>query len=79
MGIFHENGAYSSDVRMHLECDGEIYRVAELGPDTMMLHAGQPIPRNGYARLVVEIDGDRTVHDIFVTCTDISLPEMSFA
>ncbi len=75
----HANRRFSADVRMHLESGGQVHPVAEIGPNSMMLRLGQPIPPNGHARLVVEIDGDRTVQDVTVTCIDRDLPELSFA
>lgn len=68
---------YSAEVRMHLESEGKVYHVSELGPDSRMLRSGEAIPADGQARLVVEVDGDRSVHDVTVACTNPSLPELS--
>lgn len=63
---------------MRLECAGSTYRVSEVGPDTMMLNSDGRVPPNGYARLVVEVDEGRTEYDVFVTCTDPTLPELAY-
>ncbi|MEQ8849754.1 hypothetical protein [Botrimarina sp.] len=78
MGRLWEDGGYSAEIRIELLCNGRRYDVAEIGVDTMMLRNADELP-NGYAQLIVEIDGDRSVRDIFVTCENRELAELSFA
>jgi hypothetical protein len=78
MGKTWQGGGYSAEVRAHLECKGRLYEVAEIGPDTMLLRNHDDLP-SGHARLVVEIDGDREVRDIIVSCHNADLAEIGFA
>lgn len=78
MGKTWEDGGYSADVRVHLVCEGKRYEVAELGPETMMLRNNEGLPQ-GHAQLVIEIDGDREVRDVIVSCVNANLAEIGFA
>lgn len=78
MGKNWPDGGYSADVKIHLVCGDRRYEVAEIGPDSMMLRNAPELP-SGYAQIIFEIDGDRTVQDVFVTCRDRELSELSFA
>lgn len=78
MGKTWQDGGYSAEIRAHLVCNGKKYEIAELGPGTMMLRNNEGLPQ-GHAQLVIEIDGDREVEDVFVSCVNAELSEVSFS
>jgi hypothetical protein len=78
MGRFWEDGGYSAEVRMSLVCEGKHYEVAEIGPTTLVLRNNTELP-SGYAQIIIEIDGDREVQNVFVSCHNAEISELQYA
>jgi hypothetical protein len=58
--------AYSAEVRLALEVNGATFELADAGPGDAVLRTPSALPA-GPARVVVTIDGRRTVRRIVVT------------
>jgi hypothetical protein len=66
MGVAHQAG-YSAAVRIYLEVNGDFFRVAQVGEDSLIL--GQPaceLPPGTKGHVVIKVDGSRRVYPVIL-------------
>lgn len=64
--IRSENG-YSAEVRLHLEFDGVIARIAQLGSDFLILRDNCEAPAGTIAKVIVSVDGNVIHYPVMLT------------
>jgi len=63
MTIVHSDGR-SADVKIFLQIGGERLRVAQVGPNSMILRDLRKCPPGTSARVIISVDGHEDLHDI---------------
>jgi hypothetical protein len=64
--IRSENG-YSADVRLHLEFDGVVARIAQVGSDFLILRDNCEAPAGTVATVVVSVDGNAIRYPVLLS------------
>ncbi len=65
MAVIHQNG-FSTAVRITLEVQGRVLRVAQVGPTSLILKEVIPIEPGTPARVVVRVDDLPHISDIIL-------------
>jgi len=65
MPVVHQNG-FSTAVRITLEVDGHVLRVAQVGEDSLILRDTLFPILPVDARIVIVVDGERRVHPVIL-------------
>jgi len=85
-GTQSENG-YSSAVRLRLQINGTLLRVAQVGSGFLILRDQAEAPPGTKANVIIDIDGNESVYPVvlpegifagsdFVECSDLSSCEL---
>ena len=57
---------HSAEVKMHIECNGYTFRVAQLGPDFLILEEADDF--DGPAEVILSVDGEKYRRHVQVQC-----------
>jgi hypothetical protein len=57
---------HSAEVKMHVVCKGDTFRVAQLGPDFLILEEADEF--NGPAEVILSVDGVKYSRHVQVQC-----------
>jgi hypothetical protein len=60
------NSGHSAEVKMHVVCSGYTFRVAQLGPDFLILE--EPDEFDGPAEVILSVDGVKHTRHVQVQC-----------
>ena len=78
MGKLWEDGGYSADVSIRLLCNGIVYDVAQIGPESLILRGCDSMP-SGHARIVIMVDGKENVLDVILGRAGERTAELTYA
>ena len=62
----YRDTGYSADVSIHLLVSGLKLRVAQIGPQSMILRDVESVPSSTAAQLVVSVDGEEQIDEIML-------------
>jgi hypothetical protein len=78
MGNHWDDGGYSADVSIRLHCDGAVYNVAQIGPESLILRGCDKLP-SGHAQIVIMVDGRETLLDVILGRAGKRPAELTYA
>jgi hypothetical protein len=77
MGMHWKDGGYSASVEVYVIFDGQRIEVAEIGPESMVLRNHERSLR-GPAEIVIEVDGQKEIHNVILCRHDTESSVLEF-
>jgi hypothetical protein len=66
MSVIHKDG-FSSAVRIFLEINGQVMRVAQVGEGSLILRDQGSVEPNAEARIIITVDHNRRVYPVVIS------------